>query len=168
MTSNLGATALRDEKSVGFGAKQFTADHLAMEKRIRDELKRSFRPELLNRIDETVVFHSLTKEEIRQIVKLHTKDIIKRLGELAIKARVTDTAVDIIAEAGFDPEYGARPIRRAIQKQIEDQLSELLLSGSIVTGDSVTIGGRSGKINIAAKDHEAGSSKAKAKPKAKA
>jgi len=168
MTSNLGATALRDEKSVGFGAKQFTADHLAMEKRIREELKRSFRPELLNRIDETVVFHSLTKEEIRQIVKLHTKDIIKRLGELAIKARVTDTAVDIIAEAGFDPEYGARPIRRAIQKQIEDQLSELLLSGSIVTGDSVTIGGRSGKINIAAKDHEAGSSKAKAKPKAKA
>ena len=168
MTSNLGATALRDEKSVGFGAKQFTADHLAMEKRIREELKRSFRPELLNRIDETVVFHSLTKEEIRQIVKLHTKDIIKRLGELAIKARVTDTAVDIIAEAGFDPEYGARPIRRAIQKQIEDQLSELLLSGSIVTGDLVTIGGRSGKINIAAKDHEAGSSKAKAKPKAKA
>ena len=168
MTSNLGATALRDEKSVGFGAKQFTADHLAMEKRIREELKRSFRPELLNRIDETVVFHSLTKEEIRQIVKLHTKDIIKRLGELAIKARVTDTAVDIIAEAGFDPEYGARPIRRAIQKQIEDQLSELLLSGSIVTGDSVTIGGRSGKINIAAKDHEAGSSKVKAKPKAKA
>ena len=81
---------------------------------------------------------------------------------------MTDTAVDIIAEAGFDPEYGARPIRRAIQKQIEDQLSELLLSGNIVTGDSVTIGGRSGKINIAAKDHEAGSSKAKAKPKAKA
>ena len=76
--------------------------------------------------------------------------------------------VDIIAEAGFDPEYGARPIRRAIQKQIEDQLSELLLSGSIVTGDSVTIVGRSGKINIAAKDHEAGSSKTKAKPKAKA
>lgn len=151
MTSNLGATALRDEKSVGFGAKSFTQDHAAMEKRIREELKRAFRPEFLNRIDETIVFHALTKEEIRQIVKLHTKDIVKRLGELEIHARITDTAVDIIAEAGFDPEYGARPIRRAIQKQIEDELSEMLLNGDISLGENVTIGGRSGKINIANK-----------------
>ena len=151
MTSNLGATALRDEKSVGFGAKSFTQDHAAMEKRIREELKRAFRPEFLNRIDETIVFHALTKEEIRQIVKLHTKDIVKRLGELEIHARITDTAVDIIAEAGFDPEYGARPIRRAIQKQIEDELSKMLLNGDISLGENVTIGGRSGKINIANK-----------------
>lgn len=151
MTSNLGATALRDEKSVGFGAKAFAQDHLAMEKRIREELKRAFRPEFLNRIDETIVFHSLSKENIRQIVKLHASDIMKRLAELEITARMTDSAVDIIAQAGFDPEYGARPIRRAIQKQIEDMLSEMLLSGDITLGDTVTIGGRSGKINIATK-----------------
>lgn len=148
MTSNLGATALRDEKSVGFGAKAITQDHTAMEKRIREELKRAFRPEFLNRIDETIVFHSLTKDEIREIVKLNAKDIVKRLSDLEIEARITDTAVDIIAEAGFDPEYGARPIRRAIQKQIEDELSEMLLNGDIALGDSVTIGGRQGKINI--------------------
>ncbi|WP_124057791.1 ATP-dependent Clp protease ATP-binding subunit [Vaginisenegalia massiliensis] len=148
MTSNLGATALRDEKAVGFGAKSFTADHAAMEKRIRQELKQAFKPEFLNRIDEIIVFHSLSKDNIRQIVKLHAKEIVKRLEDLHIQARVTDTAVDIIAQAGFDPEYGARPIRRAIQKQIEDELSEMLLNGDIVLGDEITIGGRSGKIKI--------------------
>lgn len=148
MTSNLGATALRDEKSVGFGAVSYKDDHDAMEKRILEEVKRAFRPEFLNRIDETVVFHALNKEEIREIVKLQAQDIVKRLGELEIEARVTDTAVDIIAEAGYDPEYGARPIRRAIQKQIEDELSEMMLRGDIELGDSITIGGRSGNINI--------------------
>ena len=148
MTSNLGATALRDEKSVGFGAVSYQDDHDAMEKRILEEVKRAFRPEFLNRIDETVVFHALTKEEIREIVKLQAQEIIHRLNELEIEARVTDTAVDIIAEAGYDPEYGARPIRRAIQKQIEDELSEMMLRGDIELGDSITIGGRSGNINI--------------------
>ncbi|MBR7928091.1 ATP-dependent Clp protease ATP-binding subunit [Aerococcaceae bacterium zg-ZUI334] len=148
MTSNLGATALRDEKSVGFGAVAVTENHQAMERKIREELKRAFRPEFLNRIDETIVFHSLTKDNIREIVKLHTADIVKRLEDLDIQARITDTAVDIIAEAGFDPEYGARPIRRAIQKQIEDELSELILNGNIQNGDQITIGGRGGSINI--------------------
>ena len=148
MTSNLGATALRDEKSVGFGAVSYKDDHDAMEKRILEEVKRAFRPEFLNRIDETVVFHALTKEEIREIVKLQAQEIVHRLNELEIEARITDTAVDIIAEAGFDPEYGARPIRRAIQKQIEDELSEMMLRGDIELGDSITIGGRSGNINI--------------------
>lgn len=148
MTSNLGATALRDEKSVGFGAVSYKDNHDAMEKRILEEVKRSFRPEFLNRIDETVVFHTLKKEEIREIVKLQAQEIINRLNDLEIEARVTDTAIDIIAKAGFDPEYGARPIRRAIQKQIEDELSEMMLRGDIELGDSITIGGRSGHINI--------------------
>ncbi|AXY24570.1 ATP-dependent Clp protease ATP-binding subunit ClpC [Suicoccus acidiformans] len=148
MTSNLGATALRDDKAVGFGAVDLSQDHDAMEKRILEELKQTFRPEFINRIDEIVVFHQLDKEHIREIVKLQTQDIIKRLGDLQIDARVTDTAVDIIAEAGFDPEYGARPIRRAIQKQIEDELSEMMLRGDIAYGDEITIGGRQGNINI--------------------
>ncbi|UUX33119.1 ATP-dependent Clp protease ATP-binding subunit [Fundicoccus culcitae] len=149
MTSNIGATALRDEKSVGFGAVNVKDDFNAMEKRIREELKKVFRPEFLNRIDETVVFHPLSKEDIRKVVRLHAQDVVKRLEDLEIEARVTDTAVDIIAEAGYDPEYGARPIRRAIQKQIEDTLSEMMLNGEIELGDRITIGGRSGAINIA-------------------
>ena len=148
MTSNLGATALRDEKSVGFGAVNALTDHKAMEKRILEELKRSFRPEFINRIDEIVVFHSLEQAHIKEIVKLQTKEIVDRLQDLEIEAKVTQTAVDIIAKAGFDPEYGARPIRRAIQKQIEDVLSEMMLKGEIALGDKVTIGGRQGTINI--------------------
>ena len=110
MTSNLGATALRDEKSVGFGAVDQSKDFDAMEKRILEELKKAFRPEFLNRIDETIVFHSLNKKQIKEIVKLQAQDIINRLRDLEIEARVTDTALDIIAEAGFDPEYGARSV----------------------------------------------------------
>ena len=148
MTSNLGATALRDDKSVGFGAVDYSNDFDAMAARIHEEVKKTFRPEFINRIDETIVFKPLSKEEIREIVKLQAQEIINRLEDLEISARVTDTAVDIIADAGFDPEYGARPIRRAIQKQIEDELSEMLLSGAIELGDQITIGGRSGAINI--------------------
>ena len=148
MTSNMGATALRDDKSVGFGAVDLTHDHEAMQSRIMEEVKRGFRPEFINRIDEIIVFHALGKDEIRQIVKLQAQEIVSRLHDLEISARITDTAVDIIAEAGFDPEFGARPIRRAIQKQIEDSLSEMLLKGDIELGDKITIGGRQGSINI--------------------
>lgn len=148
MTSNLGATALRDEKSVGFGAKTIQHDHAAMEKRIREELKNAFRPELLNRIDEIIVFHKLTKPELRQIVQLMTKDIKTRLAELNIELKFTSGVIDLIAEEGFDPEYGARPIRRAIQKKIEDPLSEALLSGEICFGQKVTIGSQKGKVTI--------------------
>ncbi|MGY3724924.1 ATP-dependent Clp protease ATP-binding subunit ClpC [Granulicatella balaenopterae] len=148
MTSNLGATALRDEKSVGFAAKNIQHDHKAMEKRIRQELKHSFKPELLNRIDEVIVFHKLSKEELSQIVALMSQSIIKRLNELDINAKITRSALGVIAEAGFDPEYGARPIRRALQKQVEDPLSEKLLSGEIIAGDSITIGAKQNKIYI--------------------
>lgn len=148
MTSNLGATALRDEKSVGFGAKTIQHDHAAMEKRIREELKNAFRPELLNRIDEIIVFHKLTKPELRQIVQLMTKDIKTRLAELNIELKFTSGVIDLIAEEGFDPEYGARPIRRAIQKKIEDPLSEALLSGEIRFGQKVTIGSQKRKVTI--------------------
>ncbi|MFZ2917108.1 MAG: AAA family ATPase, partial [Trichococcus flocculiformis] len=151
MTSNLGATALRDEKSVGFAAKNLKHDYKAMEKRIREELKNSFRPEFLNRIDETIVFHSLEKDELHEIVKLMANSIVKRLKDLDIHVRITPAAIDVIAKAGFDPEYGARPIRRAIQKEIEDKLSEEMLSGLIKFGDTVTIGAQKGTIRIAVK-----------------
>lgn len=152
MTSNLGATALRDEKSVGFGAKDVSDDYEAMAAKIRETLKKTFRSEFLNRLDETVVFHSLNKEEIHQIVKLMAKNIIDRIKEQNINLKITPAAIDIVAEAGFDAEYGARPIRRVLQDKIEDLLSEELLAGNIETGATVTIGAKKGEITIKVKN----------------
>ena len=155
MTSNLGATALRDEKSVGFGAKDVSDDYEAMAAKVRETLKKTFRPEFLNRLDETVVFHSLNKEEIHQIVKLMAKNIIDRIKEQNINLKITPAAIDIVAEAGFDAEYGARPIRRVLQDKIEDLLSEELLAGNIETGATVTIGAKKGEITIKVKNQVA-------------
>lgn len=152
MTSNLGATALRDEKSVGFGAKDVSDDYEAMAAKVRETLKKTFRPEFLNRLDEIVVFHSLNKEEIHQIVKLMAKNIIDRIKEQNINLKITPAAIDIVAEAGFDAEYGARPIRRVLQDKIEDLLSEELLAGNIETGATVTIGAKKGEITIKVKN----------------
>ena len=152
MTSNLGATALRDEKSVGFGAKDVSDDYEAMAAKVRETLKKTFRPEFLNRLDETVVFHSLNKEEIHQIVKLMAKNTIDRIKEQNINLKITPAAIDIVAEAGFDAEYGARPIRRVLQDKIEDLLSEELLAGNIETGATVTIGAKKGEITIKVKN----------------
>ena len=148
MTSNIGATQIREEKNVGFNVQDVTKDHKAMQKRILEELKKAFRPEFLNRIDETVVFHSLSKDEIHTIVQIMSKAIIKRLKEQDIQVKITPSAIDVIGKAGFDPEYGARPIRRALQKEIEDRLSEALLGGEIRLGDHVTVGAAKGKITL--------------------
>ncbi len=124
MTSNIGAQQIREEKSVGFNVTDLTKDHQAMQKRILEELKKAFRPEFLNRVDETVVFQSLGEGEIHEIVKIMSKAIIKRLSNQDIQLKITPSAIDVIGKAGFDPEYGARPIRRALQKEVEDRLSE--------------------------------------------
>lgn len=155
MTSNLGATLLRDEKTVGFGAEDKAGDYKAMADTIKQQLKQSFRPEFLNRIDETVIFHSLNKKELHQIVKLMTKNIINRITNQGIAVKITPAAIDVIAEAGFDPEYGARPIRRALQTKLEDKLSEELLSGRLKATDQVTIGARQGDITITVKEPKA-------------
>ncbi|WP_125544941.1 ATP-dependent Clp protease ATP-binding subunit [Levilactobacillus lindianensis] len=151
MTSNLGATKLRDEKTVGFGAEDQANNYKAMAQTIRETLKQSFRPEFLNRIDETVIFHSLKKDELHEIVKLMAKQIVLRVADQAIKLKITPAAIDVIAKAGFDPEYGARPIRRALQTQVEDRLSEALLSGEVKTHDQVTMGASHGKMTMAIK-----------------
>ncbi|MBO1304627.1 ATP-dependent Clp protease ATP-binding subunit [Enterococcus sp. 669A] len=148
MTSNIGATEIREEKNVGFNVKDITKDHDMMEKRILEELKKAFRPEFLNRIDETVVFQSLDQEQIHEIVKIMSRSIIERMTEHEIKVKITAAALDVIGKVGFDPEYGARPIRRALQKEVEDRLAEALLSGQIQLGDSVTIGASKGKITL--------------------
>ncbi|MDE3283497.1 ATP-dependent Clp protease ATP-binding subunit [Lacticaseibacillus casei] len=154
MTSNIGATAIRDDKTVGFGAKDPTADFKAMKSRMLDELKKSFRPEFLNRIDETVVFHSLNKEELHEIVKIMTKTVLSRIKDQGIDVKITPAGIDAIAAAGFDPEYGARPIRRALQTDVEDQLSELLLTGQAKTGDLIQIGAKKGKLTFTVKENK--------------
>ncbi len=155
MTSNIGATELREEKNVGFNVTDANKDHSAMQKRILEELKKAYRPEFLNRIDETVVFRSLDQSEIHEIVKIMSQSIIKRLVEQDIQLKITPAALDVIGKAGFDPEYGARPIRRALQKEVEDRLSEALLSGQIYFGNNVTIGASKGTITLNVKEAKA-------------
>ncbi|GAB6384404.1 ATP-dependent Clp protease ATP-binding subunit [Enterococcus cecorum] len=154
MTSNLGATQLREEKSVGFNAVDQSEDQRAMEKRILEELKKAYRPEFLNRIDETVVFNSLDASEIHEIVKIMSRQIVARMAEQGIQLKITPSAIDVIGKAGFDPEYGARPIRRALQREIEDKLSEALISGQVQIGDAVTIGASKGHITLTVKDRK--------------
>ncbi|KRN89850.1 ATP-dependent Clp protease ATP-binding subunit [Ligilactobacillus ceti] len=154
MTSNLGATALRDEKSVGFGAQDLSQNHEAMAKKIQETLKKTYRPEFLNRIDETIIFHSLTQTELRAIVKLMAKELITRVKEQNVELKITAAAIDLVAKAGYDPEYGARPLRRALQTEVEDLLSEALISGEIQSGDQVVIGANHGKIKLTVKQQE--------------
>lgn len=151
MTSNLGATQLQDEKEVGFGARGMSQDYNAMAGAIRQQLKLHFRPEFLNRIDETIIFHSLNKQELHQIVKLMTNELRDRVAEQEISLKVTPAAVDLIAAVGYDPEYGARPLRRAIQDKIEDRLSTALIDGEIKPGDTVTVGAHHGEITVKVK-----------------
>src|SRR5690625_5096472 len=111
-----------------------------MKEKVTEEMKKAFRPEFLNRIDETIVFHSLEKEHMKEIVLLMIEQLQERLADLDIEFSMTDKAIEKVVEEGFDPEYGARPLRRSLQKNIEDLLSEELLAGNISRGDQVKVG----------------------------
>ncbi|MGT2935566.1 ATP-dependent Clp protease ATP-binding subunit [Streptococcus castoreus] len=148
MTSNLGATALRDDKTVGFGVKGINHDHQAMEKRILEELKKTYRPEFINRIDEKVVFHSLTQENMREVVKIMVQPLVATLAEKGITLKFQPLALKQLAEAGYDVEMGARPLRRTLQTEVEDKLSELILSGDLTSGHTLKIGVSHGKLSF--------------------
>ncbi|MCY1692659.1 ATP-dependent Clp protease ATP-binding subunit [Exiguobacterium sp. SL14] len=140
MTSNVGASALKRNKYVGFAVSEDTdREYKDMKDKVMEELKRAFRPEFLNRIDETIVFHSLEKQHIEEIVKLMAKTLEKRLAEQEIHFELTPVSLSKIADIGYDPEYGARPIRRALQREAEDLLSEALLAGDIQKGEHVAL-----------------------------
>ena len=149
MTSNLGATALRDDKTVGFGAKDIRLDHNNMEKRIFEELKKQYRPEFINRIDEKVVFHSLTAGDMQEVVKIMVKPLIATLAEQAITLKFQPSALKLLAEDGYDVEMGARPLRRTLQTKVEDPLSEMLLSGQVKEGATIKVGVKAGKLKFA-------------------
>ena len=148
MTSNLGATALRDDKTVGFGAQTISHNHQAMQARIMEELKKSYRPEFINRIDEKVVFHSLEEEQLHDIVKIMVKPLISALADKGISLKFQPAALKHLAKDGYDIEMGARPLRRTIQTQVEDKLSELLLGGQVVSGQTLKIGCSKDKLTF--------------------
>ncbi|ERG67240.1 ATP-dependent protease ATP-binding subunit ClpC [Exiguobacterium chiriqhucha] len=149
MTSNVGAAALKRNKYVGFTVEDdVKREHTEMKDKVMEELKKAFRPEFLNRIDEITVFHSLQKEHIQEIVKLMAETLTKRLGEQGIDFSLTESALEKIAEVGYDPEYGARPLRRALQREVEDRLSEAMLSGSITKGSKVALDVQDGEFVV--------------------
>ena len=148
MTSNLGATALREQKTVGFDANRSENNDAEVKRVIQEKMKQFFRPEFLNRVDETVIFHSLTESELHRIVKLMTKRLVDRVEKQGYILKITPAAIDAVAKKGYNPEYGARPLRRALQSEIEDPLSDALLAGKFKPGDKITIGAQKGKITL--------------------
>ncbi|MDU1466846.1 MAG: ATP-dependent Clp protease ATP-binding subunit, partial [Streptococcus mitis] len=148
MTSNLGATALRDDKTVGFGAKDIRFDQENMEKRMFEELKKAYRPEFINRIDEKVVFHSLSSDHMQEVVKIMVKPLVASLAEQGIDLKLQASALKLLANQGYDPEMGARPLRRTLQTEVEDKLAELLLKGDLVAGSTLKIGVKAGQLKF--------------------
>jgi len=152
MTSNLGAEQIRNNASVGFRSSQESGmSYEEMKNLVLTELKRHFRPEFLNRLDEIIVFHPLSRDEIKKIVDLMLTEEKKLLQERGIELEVTPQARDLIAEEGYDPDFGARPLRRAIQRLIENPLSEEILEGKFREGDVVVVGVKDGKITFTKK-----------------
>ena len=144
MTSNIGSETIRKRSSLGFApqgddAKAQQKSYENMRDKLQEELKKNFRPEFLNRIDGVVVFHSLTKENIRQIVDLNLANVTKQLAEKGIALEVTESAKDLLGEKGYDEVFGARPLRRVIQNLVEDKLSDSLLRGHFREGDTAVV-----------------------------
>ncbi len=138
MTSNVGATFL-NKAAMGFGASSEESDYDEMKDRIMDELKRTFRPEFINRVDDLIVFHSLNQGHITQIVDIMLDELNNRIEEYSLHMEVDDSVKDILLREGYDPKFGARPLRRVIQRRLEDGISEELLLGNISPGDTVAV-----------------------------
>ena len=140
MTSNVGASTIKRQTSLGFGAMNAEeSDFEGMKEKILEESKRFFKPEFLNRLDDLVVFHMLEKVDLNLIVDLEVSKLVKRLKEKEIVMTLSAEARDLLAEKGFDPAYGARPMRRAVERFLEDPLAEALLRGTVKTGDIVQV-----------------------------
>jgi ATP-dependent Clp protease ATP-binding subunit ClpC len=144
MTTNIGAEMIRRQSALGFALdldeireEQFAYDE--MHKKLMEALKRSFRPEFVNRLDSVIVFRALSRADIREIVMLEIQKVQERLVEQSISLTPTDSALDYLAELGYDPEMGARPVRRVIQQQVEERLSDGLLAGDFGEGNRILI-----------------------------
>jgi ATP-dependent Clp protease ATP-binding subunit ClpC len=159
MTSNIGADMIKRQAGLGFSIKrdEDTDERLAyddMRKKLMESLRRVFRPEFVNRLDSVIVFHSLTKDNIKQIVDLEIKKVAKRLEDHKIVLETTPEAVDLLATLGYDPDMGARPLKRVIQQKVEDPLSDALLSGQFVDGDTVVVDVKDSEIILHHAEHQ--------------
>ncbi len=157
MTSNVGARNISEKKKqLGFVAEEteFIRTQENIRENVMNELKQTFRPEFLNRIDDIIVFSQLQKEDIRQIALRLTAQVRSRLADMGITLNLADSALDLLAEKGFDPTFGARPLKRAIQTLMEDPLAEQMLAGNFVKGDSVTVTAADGKLEFAKENAE--------------
>ncbi|MDD5039186.1 MAG: AAA family ATPase, partial [Dehalococcoidales bacterium] len=144
MTSNAGAELIKRETSLGFvtrkdEAKAQKQDYEDMQEKVMTEVKKTFRPEFINRLDDIIVFHELNEEQLRRVVDLMVKDLQGRLAERKLKMEITDTAKSWLAKVGFDPLYGARPLRRAVERHVENPLSNKVLRGEFKEGDTVLV-----------------------------
>lgn len=150
MTSNVGARLITEPKKLGFnaGGEDKSKDYEVLKNNIIGELKKEFRPEFLNRVDEIIVFHQLDQENIKQIVGIMFEEVRKRLGANNIEVNITDAAKELLAKEGFDPVYGARPLRRAIQGKIEDRIAEMMLEGKAKPGKALVVDVKEDKIII--------------------
>jgi len=146
MTSNIGARAIQGEREMGFRGNTL-GEHVpetsrnmeSIKTRITDELKRVFRPEFLNRVDETIIFQSLSHDEIKQVVALMVDRVRKQVTQKGMELEVTDAGTELLAREGFDPQYGARPLRRAVQRLVEDPLAEEILLGKFIANDTIVV-----------------------------
>ena len=150
MTSNIGLSTLKATGKVGFAASadQSRAEYEKMKERVEEALKRTFRPEFLNRIDESIVFHSLSREHIKEIVNLMLKEVTKRMEDPEVYLEFSEAARERLAETGYSEEFGARPLRREIQRKVEDRLSEELLRGTFQKGDKVAVDVQEGEFTF--------------------
>jgi ATP-dependent Clp protease ATP-binding subunit ClpC len=140
LTSNVGASTIKRQTTLGFGAMdKDESDFEGMKEKILEESKRFFKPEFLNRLDDLVVFHMLEKKDLDQIVDLEINKLLKRLRDKEITLELDITARDLLVKKGFDPAYGARPMRRAVERYLEDPLAEALLRGDVKPGDTAKV-----------------------------
>jgi len=137
MTSNVGAELIKKQTTLGFGAPKLDDSYDTMREKILEETKRVFKPEFLNRLDDTIVFHTLTKPDLIKIVDLEVEKVIERIRSKDVHVELDQTAQDFLIEKGYDPQYGARPMRRAVEKYVEDPLAEELLRGNVKAGDKI-------------------------------
>src|ERR1700757_4649258 len=164
MTSNVGAELIKKQSVMGFGAPMEGHDYESMRDKILDETKRVFKPEFLNRLDEIIVFHSLGKPDLLRIVELEVAKVLTRIKAKDVHIELNQSAKELLIEKGYDPQYGARPMRRAVERFLEDPLAEELLRGNVKPGDHVEVVAADGKLSFRVPESQAQSSAAAPAP----
>ncbi|HMM70199.1 MAG TPA: AAA family ATPase, partial [Gudongella oleilytica] len=155
MTSNAGATSLKKQNVLGFAATSDieVEEYERMKEIITEELKRTFRPEFLNRLDEVIVFHSLKEDQIMEITEIMVKDLESRMSKVGVNISISDETKKFIAKQGFDSVFGARPLERTIRKMIEDQLAEEILKGSVSRDEDIVVDYDGEKLQFTKRQH---------------